>query len=409
MTEGVARAAGPVTRNPGLLAVAAIVILAGALSFQQWSGSVRWLPDSNFYEAHLLQLRGETKQQSEKEVFGSRQAQDCCRTFLPHSALSSAGYNPHWIAWSARFYQRRWLLPAVGATVYPIFGTHTLKDLSLLAYLLLGPALYLLLRMRFSVLVSLLVAAGVLLLPPLRYWSFQPLTDSWALVLEIAALGAAVTVVERGLRWLPLWIGLMLALSLTRDATVALVVAAAVVALLWRSRRAIWLVATGFAAALPAPLLLGAPARENLAYILDGYRIPSDTSLRFIAHRYPAETREALRLDLRYPFHQRMAPLVVAAVVVLLVGVVMLLLFAPRRDPYFALAGGSLIGGLLMLAPTFNYTGLRLELVFLPGAAIGVAILLERLLPRSSACGQPGSERGQEPRHARVNVARNRP
>ena len=54
-------------------------------------------------------------------------------------------------------------------------------------------------------------------LPPLTHHSSFPLTDSWGLALEIGAFAAAILAFDRGLKWLPLWIGAIALLGFTRD------------------------------------------------------------------------------------------------------------------------------------------------------------------------------------------------
>ena len=83
----------------------------------------------------------------------------------------------------------------------------SLLDLSLVGYIAAVLALFGLLLLRFRIALAATVPAAAALLPPLTLHSSFPLTDSWGLALEIVALGAAILALERGLGWLPLWIG----------------------------------------------------------------------------------------------------------------------------------------------------------------------------------------------------------
>ena len=146
---------------------------------------------------------------------------------------------------------------------------------------------FLLLRRRFGALVSAAVALVCIGLPSLRFWSAQPLTDSFAVALEALGLLAAVLVLDRGRRWLPLWFAAVLLLAFTRDATIVLVGAAAWVAVTQRSRRAVALLVTGVVAAMPAPLIFGAPLQRSLALVVSGFQVPEDTSWGYIVREYP--------------------------------------------------------------------------------------------------------------------------
>jgi hypothetical protein len=103
----------------------------------------------------------------------------------------------------------------------------------------LGPVLYLLLNLRFGRVVSAAASAACLLLPPVREFARGPGTDSWGLTLLVVGLLSAMLLRERGLRWLPVWIAVVLALSFTRDATVVLVLATGWLAFRKRDRRSV--------------------------------------------------------------------------------------------------------------------------------------------------------------------------
>ena len=128
----------------------------------------------------------------------------------------------------------------------------SLLDLSLAGYIAAVLALFGLLLLRFRIALAATVAAAAALLPPLTLHSSFPLTDSWGLALEIVALGAAILALERGLGWLPLWIGAIALLAFTRDSMWIPILAVGWLALRSRSRVPVTLFATGVAAALPA-------------------------------------------------------------------------------------------------------------------------------------------------------------
>jgi len=125
-----------------------------------------------------------------------------------------------WQTFESQFSRRRWLVPTLTAAVRPIAGLRALPDVAIVGYLVFGVALCLLLASRFAVASSLGVTALCLALAPLRNWGLRPMTDSWGLALLTAALLAVLVVLARGRKWLALWIGIMLLLSLTRDLAV---------------------------------------------------------------------------------------------------------------------------------------------------------------------------------------------
>ena len=201
--------------------------------------------------------------------------------------VSAVVHDPEWVDYNRDFYRRRWVVPALGAAVEPVFGTDSLQLVSLIGYVLVGPMVFLLLRRRFGALVSAAAALACIGLPSLRFWSAQPLTDSFAVALEALGLLAAVLVLDRGRRWLPLWFAAVLALAFTRDATIVLVGAAAWVAVdaaveargcAARDRRR----RRGAGAAA-----LRRSLQRSLALVVSGFQVPEDTSWSFIAREYP--------------------------------------------------------------------------------------------------------------------------
>lgn len=152
-----------------------------------------------------------------------------------------------------------------------------LQTISMLGYALLGLAVFGLLRRRFGTCGDLAGAVSCLLLPPMYRWSLGPVRGLVGVLLETLGLLALVLMSDRGPRWLWLWIATMLALSLTRDATIVLMLAAVTLLVVQRRdlaarRRNLSVVATGALAALPFFVLGGVPLRNSLAYVLSGSR-----------------------------------------------------------------------------------------------------------------------------------------
>jgi hypothetical protein len=242
--------------------------------------------------------------------------------------------------------------------------------------------LFLLLRRRFSERLSAALALVCTLAPPVYKWSLGMRVDSWGLMLESLGLLAAVLVKDRGLRWLPLWVVAVAALSITRDATVILVLA--VLWLLWVERRDLAarrtnliLLGTGIAAALPVFLLGGTPVRENLAYVISGFKIPEDDSWSVVASGYLDQLWRTISTDITYPvdFAIPVAVVLYAGLAVAVAGLVALVARPSRGDHYFSLLKAALPGSALLLLLANNPQAYRLELVLVPTVAVGLATL----------------------------------
>jgi hypothetical protein len=219
-----------------------------------------------------------------------------------------------------------------------------------------------------------------------------------------------------------LWTSSVLLLSFTRD-TAAIAVAGAVwVAIAARSRRSVALALTGIAAATPALLLFGAPLRQTMAFTFSKNTIPTDASWHYVFHQYG--TFVGMMIDFDFPFRStlpvttgllsvvallslrpgawsklyavRQAALAlvasflgIAALLVaplqlpswpdpvpfgiLLIAALLPLFLPADGDAFITLLRGGALGavGYLFLLP--QPTGLRLPLVLLPFAAIGIA------------------------------------
>ncbi len=356
-------------------ALPVVVALAGlAFCAVHWSHDYQWKPDSLFYEAQLLRVQGTPKQEALHRVFtgplAAPRVQQELRDTPPDRRTVA---SPTWVRYSERFYDRRWLVPALGAAVEPALGTDALRAVSLAGYVLVGLFVYGLLALRFRPWVAAAGALGTLALGPLRYWSLLPLTDSFGVALEAAALAVAVLALRRPRPWLAVFAATMLALSFTRDATIVVVAGLAWVAFRARTRTSLAVLATGVAASLPAPVIFGAPAREILAYTLNQFRPPPNPSWGFIRSRYVDGEKGMVKDDLTYLLHHPYVGLFAAG------GIVALYAIRRRGDVGASLARAGVVGATILLLFAPNFTALRLELPFVPLAAYGVALALDAL------------------------------
>jgi hypothetical protein len=356
----------------GLMLIAAIASASWLVGPLDWNNS-----DSLFYEAQRLELLGRTAEEARHEVFSGEKAQAVA--LIENQADPPHVLHPEWVEYSAQFYRRRWSVPLLGAWLDPVFGERSLQVTSVLGYLALGPSLFALLTRRFTVRTGFLVSSFCLVLPPVQKWSTIVGVDSWGLVFEVLAFVGLVCVIDRGLRWLPLWIAALVALSFTRDAGIALLLGVAWIA--WRGRRSsdetarnVVLLTTGLAAVLPPLVIFRASVRDQLSYVINNYFIPNDRSWGFIIEGYPDQLRSTTRWNLSYPldFPLPIAIPIYAAMITLVALVAVFLLRAPR-DPYFDLHRGAVVGYGVFLALAANPQGYRLELVALPTLAIALA------------------------------------
>jgi hypothetical protein len=356
-----------------------VVALAGiGFVALHWSDAYQWKPDSLFYEAQLLRVQGTPKDQALHQVFtGPLAAPRVAEELRDTPPARRTVASPSWVAYSSRFYERRWVVPALGAAVEPALGDDALRAVSLAGYVLAGLLVYGLLLLRFRAWIAALVALGVLALGPLRYWSLLPLTDSFGVALEAAALAAAVLALRRPKPWLPVFALTMLTLSFTRDSTLVVVAGLAWVALRQRSRRALVTLATGIVASLPAPLLFGAPTREIMAYTLNQFRPPAHATWGFIRSRYVAGEKGLVKDDLTYLVHHPYVGLFAAG------GIVALYALRSHGDDAASLMRGAVAGAVVLLLVAPNFTALRLELPFVPLAAYGVALALDAVRRRA--------------------------
>lgn len=362
--------------------VAGALLLFGLCLTLPYSGpKVHWTdPDGLFLEAQKREIQGEPRYEALRQVFGSDLATAAKQYESNLPPRLKRVDNPRWVRYSSRFYRRRWTVPIMAAALDPLFGTRALEEVSLLGWAFLPPVLYLLLRRRFSAGPAVFASVFCTLLPPLIVLAAGPGVDTWGLTLLVAGLLLALMVRERGLRWLPVWIAAVFVLSFTRDETIVLVIATGWLAWRERSRVMTAVTATGALASLPAPLLFSAPLRDNLAYVENSYRIPADTSWGSILPRYPHELGYTVGNDLLYPIHPALPVLSFLMLVPVVAAVVAMCMRMKERDSFVTLIRATAVGGVLTILVSANYTALRLEFVFVPALATGLALVCEWLL-----------------------------
>jgi hypothetical protein len=238
---------------------------------------------------------------------------------------------------------------------------------SLTAYVLVGVALFGFLRMRFGPATSLAASGITLLFPPLQRWSFHPMTDSAGLVAVLVALTMLALTVRDGRRWLMPWMLVIGIGSFTRESVAVPVIAAALLAFR-RVTRALALFTTGVLATAPASLLLG--YSYKLAFAESSARqlsVPIDASTAALAEHWVV-------LAVMYPIWEVYDQPIWTAVLVL-----SLVLFVRRRTPTVvdSVTGASAAAALIYLATFPIPTNLRLEFVFIPAAAYGIALAVQ--------------------------------
>jgi hypothetical protein len=356
------------------VALAAVALLAVSDSL---SGPARWSPDALFYQARVYEIRdGLSQPDALREAFQGPLGERL-RAVDPERSGS-----PQWVAYNARFYERRVAVPYVASLLVPLSGDRAILDVSLAGYVVAVLAIFwLLLLLRFHLVVAAGVTLATIFLPALTFHSGFPLTDSWGLALEVIAFGTAILALRRGPRWLIAWAAAIALLSITRDSMWIPVLAAVCLAVIERTRPTIALAATGFAAALPAVIAIQVPLRELLAQMLNGLQPAPELGWGEIASRYPGAIVDLLQADGGFV---RDGAWYSAAY--LLVGLALLVLAARngRRGPATILmVAGALAGAAYVLTvPVFS--AFRLELVLVPMAAFGLATAAETIAERAA-------------------------
>jgi hypothetical protein len=227
-----------------------------------------------------------------------------------------------WVDYAAPFYRRRWVVPALAVALRPVAGSRSLEVVSLLGYVMSGLFAYALARRRFGNGVAFAAAAFALWFPPLREWAGHPLTDTMGVAAMLLVLLAGSWSLQGERSRLVLWGSSVLALAFTRDTAVIAVIAALGLAIILRTRRAIALACTAALAAAPALVLFGAPLRQTMAFTFSDNNIPTDTSWQYIFDQYGTYLRLMINFD--FPFWSR------PVVTLLLLGLVSLLALQPR-------------------------------------------------------------------------------
>ncbi len=363
-----------------LIAVALLVCAIAGLAIK-WAPNAVWTSDALFYQARVLEIRGESKDDALREVWegplsASFRAADSRRP--PGTRVLA---DPRWVPETARLTERRWTTPLLGAAVYPIFGVDSLEAVSVVGSLAFALLLYTLLRMRFSPLPCFAGVAACLAWPALR-WAFLPLTDAWGLAIVTLTFVIAIRYLDSwSPGWVVAWVAAILVLSVTRELTLVPVMGAAAVALVHRSRQAALLAASGMVAAFPAQLLLGTSLPWTLAYAFNGNRVPGDSSWGFVFSHYPSALETGIRHSLDYllsanPAYLESAWPLAPFTVPLLIGLVVVVIASSDRslDPFLPFMQGALLGGvaLFLILPVFQE--LRYQYPLLPVAAAGIAI-----------------------------------
>jgi hypothetical protein len=361
----------------GILATA-LAALACLAVLSEWRDPVEWTLDGLFYQERVLEIRGADHETAHSQTFEGRIAAELRREDPGHTG------NAAWVEYNEPFYERRVAVPLAGAAVYPVAGERSLFYVSLAGYVAAVVALFGLLLLRFRILIAAVVTAATIFLPALTQHSSYAITDSWGLALQIIALGAAIVTLDRGFRWLPLWVAAIALLGFTRDSAWIPVLAAGFMAIRFRTRAPVALFGTGVVAALPALLLFTTPVQNLLAMLVNDFEPSADTSWGFIASNYPSAVVELIRANVGF---LRRGEWYTA---LYLVGGVLTLLLLVWRRPHVRSAATSymtaatfLALGYVLAAPAFS--AFRLELAFVPMAAWGIALATELAVERVRA------------------------
>jgi hypothetical protein len=355
-----------------LLVAIALAVTAVLAVSSHLSGPARWTPDALFYQARVYEIvDGDTQAQALHRAFDGPLAADLRQLDRERSG------SPQWVAYNARFYERRLAVPYTAAAIEPLAGDRALLDVSIAGYVAVVLALFwLLLVLRLPLALATAVSAAAIFLPALTKHSTFPLTDSWGLALEIAAFATAVLALRRGPRWLIPWAALIALASITRDSMWVPILAAAWLAVTQRTRIAVLLTATGVAAALPAVIAIRVPMRELLAQMLNGAMPAPDMSWTTIAGKYPAAIVDMLQADGGFVRDGALY-----SALFLLGGLALLFLLARGSDAATLMKAGAIAGAAYVVAvPVFS--AFRIELVLVPMAAYGLALGTRRLVSR---------------------------
>jgi hypothetical protein len=364
-------------RRAGIgLALAAALAAVSLWTVSAWfGGPVRWTPDGLYYQARLLEIRGAEHDAAMAEAFEGP-ISERLRLVDPEKTG-----DPEWVAYNERFYERRQAVPLAGAALYPLAGAKSLLYVSLAGYVATVLALFGLLLLRFRLWIAAAVALVTVFLPALTFHSAYPLTDSWGLALMTTALAAALLTLERGPRWLALWIGAIVVLSFTRDSAWIPIVGAAWVAYHARSRAAAALVGTGVASVLPALLLYPVSLRELLALAVNHSEPAPGASWSFIAENYPGAVLEFIRSDGGLV---RDGEWYTAAYLLGGIALLFLLAWGSRGNLASSLMKAAAVASVAFVLAGPVFSAFRIELVLVPMAGFGLALGLQWLAEQFS-------------------------
>ena len=362
-------------RRTGLAFLVAAFLAAAALfAVRDTLGDpVTWTPDGLFYQARSLELRGVGEDAALRRAFQGPLGAEL------RSRDPQRSGDPDWVRYNAQFYERRIALPAAAAALDPVAGDRALLDLSVAGYVAAVLAIFALLLLRFRLPIAAAVTLATIFLPALIAHSSYPLTDSWGLALETAALASGLLALQRGPRWLLPWVVFIFVLSLTRDSTWIPIAAAAWLTLTLRSRIAWQLVGSGIAAAVPVALLFSMPIRDLMAMMLNDIQPAPDPSWGFIAERYPGAVVDMLQADggfVRDGAWYSATYLVVGLFLLFLLG---------RGDARNTFLKAAAVAGALSVLVIPVFSAFRLELVCVPMAAFGLGLAAERVAARAAA------------------------
>jgi hypothetical protein len=331
-----------------------VTLAAVALSAPAWFAPPRWTPDSVVYEARALELTGVPSADARREAIA-----------IGHGVVHLNGrrLTTNEVAQDEHWYRRRVLLPAAAALLQPVTGSRGLLDVAIGAYILLAPALFLLLRLRFARVPAAIATVAVMAFPPLTNYALRPLSDGAGLLAVLIALLAMVMTVERSRWWLGLWVAAIAVGSVTRE-SIAVPVLVAAVLTIRRVRNASWLLLTGLAAIAPAMLFIKISYWRQLSLVTAGdFGRPVTERFGPVLHSWLSAVAHLPLWDYE---QQPLWTLLLAAA---------LFAFVCQREstaPRLVISA-TLIGSLLYLASLPNPTFLRLEFVLLPVAAYAVA------------------------------------
>ena len=354
------------------VALAAVALLSMADTLRD---PVRWTPDALFYQARALEFRGVDQQEALNQAFQGPNG-DALRAIDP-----TRSGDPSWVKYNAQFYERRVTVPAAAAAIEPAAGDKALLYVSVAGYVATILAIFFLLLLRFSLPVAGAVALATVAMPALSKHAGFPLTDSWGVALETAALACGFLALERGRRWVIGWALALVLLAFTRDSSLVLVLAAAWVTLTQRSKVSAWLLGTAVTASIPVALIFSMPMRELLAMMLNDAQPDPGASWVSIGERYPGAIVDMLQADGGYV---RDGAWISAIYLIAGLGLLFLLTRGPRASAATSLLKAAAVAGALYVVAVPIFSAFRLELVLVPMAAFGLGLGLEWLAARAS-------------------------